>query len=72
MGSREKPGSSGVPKGYKGIYVPKLTKLDLTTAAEYAANSAKLSICMVVNVQQCCLLHGMLYIHNNIFLTDIK
>ena len=46
MGSREKPGSSGVPKGYKGIYVPKLTKFDLTTAAEHAANSAKLSICV--------------------------
>ena len=26
---------------------------------------------MVVNVQQCSSLHGMIYLHNDIFLTDI-
>jgi len=34
----------------KGIYTPKLPKLDLTTDAEYVANLANVN-CMVVKVQ---------------------
>ena len=30
--------SRGIPKGYKGIYTPKIAKLDLTTDTEYVAN----------------------------------
>jgi len=33
-----------VPKGHKGIYTPKLPKLDLTTNGEYAANLANVSM----------------------------
>jgi len=35
----ERPGA--YPRGYKGIYTPKLPKLDLTTDAEYVANLVK-------------------------------
>jgi len=37
------------PRGYKGIYTPKLSRLELTTDAEYVANLVNVNI--VVNVQ---------------------
>jgi len=47
----------GVPKGiFKGFIPPKSPKLDLTTDAEYVAFSKCQYV--VVNVQQCSLLHG--------------
>jgi len=36
-------GSSGVPKGEKGIYTP--PKLDITTYEEYVANLVNVNIC---------------------------
>jgi len=39
---------------------------DLTTDAEYVANLAKCQY-VVVNVQQCSLLHSMLYLHKRHF-----
>ena len=53
---------------HKGIYTSKISKINLTTDAEYAANLVN----VVANVQQCTLLRGyMLYLHNDTFLTDI-
>jgi len=49
--------TSRLPEGYKGIYIRKLPKLDLTTDAEYVANLVNVKY-VVVNVQQCSLLHG--------------
>jgi len=47
-------------RGYRGIYLPKLPKLNLTTDAEYVELASLLGKCqyVVVNVLECSLLHG--------------
>jgi len=45
--------------GVNGFIPPaKMPKLDLTANAEYVANLVSSVICVVVNVQECSLLHG--------------
>jgi len=56
-----------IPRGYKGIYTPKLPKYDLTTDAEYVELDNLVSVCMWL--QTCN--NAVYYIRNNIFLTDI-
>jgi len=46
---------------------PKIAKIGLNNNAEYVANL----VSVFVNVQQCSLLHGVLCLHNDSFLTDI-
>jgi len=55
----------------EGIHRDLYLQMDITIIdAEYVAFSK--CHCVVVNAQQCSLLHGyMLYLHKNIFLTDI-
>jgi len=60
----------GVPKGYKGIYTPKLPKLDLATDAAHGANLVDVNIWLQTS-NSAVYYPGMLYQHNNIFLADI-
>jgi len=55
----------------KGFIPPKLSKLDLTTDAEYDSNLVNVNI-MVVNVQTCSLLCGYMLCVSTFFLTDIS
>ena len=52
----------GVPTG---LVPPKLPKFDLTTDAEYVANLVYVKKSIAVYYM------GMLYLHNDIFLTDL-
>ena len=58
--------SVAYPRGIKGIIPPKLPKLELIADAKYVANLVNVNV--VVNAQQCSLLHGhAVYLHNDIF-----
>jgi len=46
------PKEQNMPQGYKGIYIQKLSTLDLTTDTEYVANPTELCVMFV----ECCLL----------------
>jgi len=50
-------GTGAYPREYQGTYTSKLPKLDLRTDAKYVANLAECQY-VLVNMQQCRLLHG--------------
>ena len=51
-------------------YTPKLPEFDLTTDTEYVANLVNANIDVVVN-NSAVYYVGMVYLHNDIFLTDM-
>ena len=60
----------GVHKAVTDLYPPKSPKLDLTTHSEYVANLANVSV-WLQTCNSAAYYTGVLYLHNDICLTDI-